>query len=98
MPNITLAMDEELLAAARALAKAEGVTLNALVRKLLAGAMARQAQREEARLGLIELMKSSAGQLPPGFKIDRDELYGGPQLPQDKHTGSRSGRKNRQPE
>ncbi len=96
MPNITLAMDKELHAAARALAKSKGVTLDALVRKLLVGAMARQAQREEARLGLIELMKSSAGQLPPGFKIDRDELYGEPLLPRHKHPGSRSGRKNRQ--
>jgi hypothetical protein len=93
MPNITLAMDEELLAAARAFAKAEGTTLNALVRKLLTGAMAKEAQREEARLGLIELMKSSAGQLPRGFKIDRDEIYGGPLLPRHKHPGLRRGRK-----
>ncbi|MCA3556196.1 hypothetical protein [Aestuariivirga sp.] len=93
MPNITLAMDEELLAAARAFARAEGTTLNALVRKLLAGAMAKEAQREEARLGLIELMKSSAGRLPDGFKIDRDEIYGGPLLPRHKHPGLRRGRK-----
>lgn len=93
MPNITLAMNDELLAAARAFARAEGTTLNALVRKLLTDALSREAQREEARLGLIELMKSSTGRLPAGFKIDRDEIYGGPLLPRHKHTGLRRSRK-----
>jgi hypothetical protein len=95
MPNITLAMDEALLKSARAFAKSEGTTLNGVIRKLLIGAMAKEAQREEARLALIELMNTSDVRLPKGYKLDRDEMYGGPILPGHKHSGVRDSQKRR---
>jgi hypothetical protein len=93
MPNITLAIDQKLLKSARTYAKRNGTTLNALVRQRLQQLIDQEAQREDARLGLIALMQSSAGRMKPGFKINRDEMYGSPMLSRHKHPGVRGGRK-----
>jgi hypothetical protein len=86
-------MDEKLLKAARSYAKRNGTTLTALVRQKLLQLIEEEAQREEARLGLIALMESSTGRMKRGFKIDRDEMYGSPILSRHKHSSLRSGRK-----
>jgi hypothetical protein len=93
MPNITLAMDEELLKSARSFARSEGTTLNALVRKLVAEAIEQKQRREEARLKLIELMRTSTARLPPNFKINRDEMYGSPAFSRHEHPSVRRRRK-----
>jgi hypothetical protein len=93
MPNITLAIDQKLLKSARTYAKRNGTTLNALVRQRLQQLIDQEAQREEARLGLIALMQSSTGRMKPDFKINRDEMYGSPMLSRHKHPGVRGGRK-----
>jgi hypothetical protein len=95
MPNITLAIDEKLLRAARAQAKRSGTTLTALVRQRLTQLVEEEAQREEARRGLIALMESSTGRMKRSFKIDRDEMYGSPTLSRYKHSGLRRGGKSR---
>lgn len=95
MPNVTMAIDVDLLEAARKYAKDNGTTLNALVRRQLIQLIETQARREEARRALIELMKTSEARLPKGYKLDRDEMYGGPILPRHKHLDLRGGRKKR---
>lgn len=93
MPNITLAMDEKLLKAARSFAKSEGTTLNALVRKLVTEAIGQKQRREEARLRLIELMENSTGRLPKNYKFDREKLYESPSLSRHKRARLRGNRK-----
>ena len=93
MTNITLAIDDETLEAARAFAKARGTTLNALVRQQLAEAIAQDARMEEARRGLIALMEGSTGRLGKNHKFNREELYDSPALSGHKRAGVRGGRK-----
>jgi N-methylhydantoinase A/oxoprolinase/acetone carboxylase beta subunit len=93
MPNITLAIDQKLLKSARAYARRNGTTVNALVRQRLQQLIDEEAQREEARLGLIALMESSTGRMKPGFKVNRDEMYGSPALSRHQHSHLRGGRK-----
>jgi hypothetical protein len=96
MPNVTMAIDAELLQEARAYAKRNGTTLNALVRQQLIQLIDTEARREEARLALIKLMETSTARLPKGWKLNRDEMYGGPFLPRHKHSSIRgSGKKRR---
>jgi hypothetical protein len=93
MPNITLAMDEELLAAARALAKAEGTTLNAMVRRLVSEAIGQKAQREAARVRLLEKMDKSTARIPKGYKFNRAEIYESKSVSGHKRTDLRNRRK-----
>jgi hypothetical protein len=75
MKNITLAMDEKLLERCRAYAERKGTTLNALVREQLAAVINQEDRREEARRGLLELMRTSTARLGSDYKWDREELY-----------------------
>lgn len=75
MTNITLAMDEKLVKRARAFAKSEGTTLNALVRSLVSKAIDERQRREESRQRLLEMMDASTARLPKDYKFDREELY-----------------------
>jgi hypothetical protein len=75
MPNITLAIDEELLERARGYAERKGTTLNALVRELLGSEIDQDLRREEARRGLLELMDKSTARLGPDYKWNREEVY-----------------------
>ena len=93
MPNVTLVMDDELLALARGFAKSEGTTLNALIRKLVADAIEQKAQREIARARLLDHMETSTAKIPKGYKFNRAELYESESIPGHKHTGVRSRRK-----
>ena len=76
MKNITLAIDEAVLARAREHAIRRGTTVNALVREHLADLVRADEQVEEARRGLLELIDNSTGRLGPNFKWNREEIYG----------------------
>ncbi len=93
MANITLAVDEKILRSARAYAKANGMTLNGLVRQHLIALLDQDKRREEARLKLIELMENSTGQMPKDWKFDREKLYESPTLSRHKRADLRSNRK-----
>jgi hypothetical protein len=93
MKNVTLAVDEKVLEAARAYAASRGTTVNALVREHLAGLADEDRRIAEARRGLIELMDKSTGRLGPDFKWNRDAIYADRQLPRHEHPRVRSGRK-----
>jgi hypothetical protein len=96
MTNITLAMDEKLVKKARAFAKSEGTTLNALVRNLVSNAIAERQRREESRQRLLEMMDTSTARLPKDYKFNREELYESPRLSGHKRADLRSGSKRKQ--
>jgi hypothetical protein len=93
MPNITLAMDEELIEKAREFAKSQGTTLNAFVRRLVTDAIAQKSRQEEARRALLELMEESTARLPKGYKFNRAEIYEPEGISRHKRTDLRRGRK-----
>ncbi len=72
MKNITLALDEETLAAGRAYAQRHDTTLNALVRDLLARTV--HVDRTAAVEEMFRLMDRAPGHLR-GARWSRDELY-----------------------
>ena len=97
MTNITLAVDEKLLKSARAYAKANGMTLNGVVRQKLTELVEQEERIEVARLKLIELMENSTGRMPKGWKFDREKLYESPSLSRHKRVDLRSNRKGDRP-
>jgi hypothetical protein len=80
MPNITLAIEEKTLKAARAHAKTEGMTLNGMIRKFLVNEIEGKKRIEESRKGLLKLMEKSTARLPKDYNFDRDELYDAPEI------------------
>jgi hypothetical protein len=72
MKNITLAIDEETLAAGRAYAERHNTTLNALVRDLLARTV--RIDRTAAVDEMFRLMDSAPGH-SRGERWTRDELH-----------------------
>ena len=72
MKNITLALDEETLAAGRAYAERHNTTLNALVRDLLARTV--HVDRAAAVEEMFRLMDLAPGH-SHGKRWTRDELY-----------------------
>ena len=72
MKNITLAVDEETLAAGRAYAERHHTTLNALVRDLLARTV--HVDRTAAAEEMFRLMDRAPGH-SGGARWTRDELY-----------------------
>jgi hypothetical protein len=72
MKNITLALDEETLAAGRAYARRHQTTLNALVRELLVKSVV--ADRQAAVREMFRLMDAHPGN-SQGQRWTRDELY-----------------------
>jgi hypothetical protein len=95
MKNITLAVDEKVLAAARAYAAGRGTTLNALVREHLANLVDEDRRIAEAKRGLKELMDNSTGRLGPNYKWNRDEIYEERLFPRHQHPDLRGRRKGR---
>ncbi len=89
MPNITLAIDEELLEKSREYAAKKGTTLNALVRELLGDEIAQARRIEEARRGLLELIDNSTASLGPDYKWNREEIYEERMLPRHKRPDLR---------
>ncbi len=89
MPNITLAIDEDLLEKSREYAARKGTTLNALVRELLGDEIAQARRIEEARRGLLELIDNSTARLGPDYKWNREEIYEERVLPRHKRPDLR---------
>lgn len=94
MKNITLAVDEKVLKAARAYAASHGTTLNALVREHLASLVRKDERIEEARRGLLELIDKSTADMGPNYKWNREALYADRVLPRhERPRVRRSGKK-----
>jgi hypothetical protein len=83
MKNVTLAIEENLLEQARALARRRHTTLNAMVRSLLSAEVEQEDRIAWAREGMLELMQRSPLEFEPGTNLkevsrDRgaDQLFG----------------------
>ena len=61
--NITLAIDEDLLAKVRVLAAMKRTSVNEMVREFLTKLVEQERTRDEAREALLRLMETSEGRL-----------------------------------
>ena len=93
MKNITLAVDDDILAQARAFARKNGTTVNALVRDYLRDLLLQEERIKEAKRGLKKLMDNSTGRLGPDYKWDREAIYEERLFPRHEHPDLRGGRK-----
>ena len=75
MKNITLAIDDEVLAKVRAYATEQKTTVNAIVRLHLEKLAAENDSRAEARRQLLRLAQISQGRLALDYVWNREELY-----------------------
>jgi hypothetical protein len=75
MKNITLAIDEDLLAKARALAARQHTSLNAMVRSLLSHEVEQEDRIAKAKAGLKRLMEESTLDMGPDYRWNRQEIY-----------------------
>ncbi len=80
MKNITLAIDDEVLAKVRTYAAEQKTTVNAIVRLHLEKLAAESDSRAEARRQLLRLAQTSRGRLAPYYVWNREELYDRPAL------------------
>jgi len=72
MPNLTLAIPEELLRKARQYAMEQGTSVNALVRAYLEELIEKQSRLDEAVDELLKLSETYGGHIDPW---SRDDLY-----------------------
>jgi uncharacterized protein (DUF4415 family) len=75
MKNITLAIDEDVLAEVRKIAAERETTVNALVREYLAELAKQRDRSAKARAELQRLSEQSQARLGPDWKFNREELY-----------------------
>ncbi len=75
MKNITLALDEDVLAAVRKYAVAHDTTVNGLVRDYLTRLAVQEDRAAKARKKLAELARASTLDPGPDWKWDREALY-----------------------
>jgi hypothetical protein len=73
--NITLSIDERTAEAARKVAREQGVSLNELVRRFIAG-LAGQGSPNERAAELVALFEEQPGD-SRGARITRDDAYAG---------------------
>ena len=74
--NITLSAAEDLVHKAREYAKDHNTSLNALIRDYLSE-IADAGGREECAEEFVRLAETRGGNLEPGWRFNRDELYTG---------------------
>jgi hypothetical protein len=74
MKNITLAVEDEVLAEVRKYAAIRGTTVNALVRDYLTGVANSESRAKKAREELLKLAEESTLDLGT-WKWNREELY-----------------------
>jgi len=74
MKNITLSVDEKILAAVRRYAADRGSSVNALVRGFLAGISQRQDRARDARKRISEMSHKSIARIGSA-SWNRDELH-----------------------
>ncbi len=90
MKNITLAVEDNVLAAVRKLAAEKNTTVNALVRDYL-GTLAEQVRKEasdRARKELVRLSEESTACMG-GWKWNREEVYDRPIFSGHQHSNLR---------
>lgn len=75
--NLTLSIDDELLARARVLAAMRRTSVNEMVRGFLERAVADEVGRDEAREELLRLMERSKGRMGDWRPGPREETYSG---------------------
>ncbi|WP_147361527.1 MerR family transcriptional regulator [Dichotomicrobium thermohalophilum] len=88
MKNITLAVDEEVLATVRAYAARNNTTVNALVRQHLERIARQEDKAAQARQRLVELAAQSPMQTG-SWRWNRDEIYDRDVLPRHQHPDLR---------
>lgn len=93
MKNITLAIDEEILRAARRYAANHDTTVNALVREFLSDLVRWEERAAKARAELVEMAKKSKARLGPNWKWKREDAYEGRLLPRHERPPLRRSRK-----
>ena len=71
MPNLTISLSDELLAAGREYAQRRGTSLNALIRELLGKAVT--SSRKDWAQELFDLMDAAPGN-SRGWKWNREEI------------------------
>ena len=74
MPNVTLSIDEETLAAGRQYARSHNTSLNRLIRHLLHNAVSDQARRKNWQARFFAHADAAGGD-SKGKKWSRGELY-----------------------
>lgn len=75
MKNITLSVEEEVLAVVRKYATARNTTVNGLVRDYLGKLATQQDRAARAKKELLELAKTSTFDPGEDWKWNREELY-----------------------
>lgn len=97
MKNITLAVDDATLKAARKYAAERETTVNALVRDYLQKLVGQKTRAAKARDELVRMSEDTKGQAGSGWTWDRDDLYDRQSLPRHQRSvlrgdGPRRGR------
>ena len=88
MKNITLAIDEEVLRAARRYAANHDTTVNALVRDYLTRLVTFEEKAAKARAELVELAKKSEARMG-SWKWNREDAYEGRLFPRHERSDLR---------
>jgi hypothetical protein len=88
MKNITLAIDEDVLRAARRYAAQHDTTVNALVRDYLTRLIAFEDKAAKAREELVEMAKKSKARMG-SWKWNREDAYEGRRFSRHEHSNVR---------
>jgi len=75
MKNITLAVEEDVLEAARVYAAEHKTTVNALVRDYLSGLAQQKERGRRAMAELRKLSETTEARLGKDYRFDRESLY-----------------------
>ncbi len=75
MKNVTLSVEEDVLAAVRKYAASRNTTVNGLVRDYLGKLATQEDRAAQARKELVELAKASTFDPGADWKWNREELY-----------------------
>jgi hypothetical protein len=88
--NITLAIEDEVVAEVRKYAVANNTTVNGLVREYFSRIATFESRAAKTRQELLELSETSEGRLEEGWKWNRQELYDRPVLSRHERPSLRS--------
>jgi hypothetical protein len=91
MKNITLALDEVVLAKARRRAAEKGTTLNAMVRDHLTRIANEDDEIARARKALFGLAENSEARLGPDYQFNREALHDRAELRRHQRADLRGG-------
>ena len=80
MKNITLAVDEDVLAKVRRIAAEQDTTVNALVREYLTRMAQEKSRADRVREELVKLSDESEGRMGEDYQWDREAIYDRPIL------------------